>query len=83
MENKTPPQPRDSRMEQFATSARNIITIERGLTATALIKIRYLAKQQHLTNEQVENCLSQISGEDSSLGRVGRYEQLFLDQNGD
>ena len=74
------PTPRDSRLEQFATTARNIIAIERGLTATALVKIRYLAKQQHLSHEQVETCLSQISGDDSSLGRVGRYEQLFLDR---
>ena len=80
MEDKATRSPRDSRMEQFATTARNIIMIERGLTATALTKIRHLAKQQHLSNEQVESCLSQISGGGNSLGRVGRYEQLFLDR---
>ena len=80
MENQATPQPRDSRMEQFATTARHIIIAERGLTATALMKISSLAKQQHLSNEQVELCLSQISDGDSSLGRVGRYEQLFLDR---
>ena len=80
MENQSTPQPRDSRMEQFATTARNIIMTERGLTATALIKIGSLAKHQRLSNEQVETCLSQISSSDSSLGRVGRYEQLFLDR---
>ena len=80
MDNPTTPRPRDSRLEQFATTARNIIMIERGLTATAIVKIRHLAKQQHLSTEQVETCLSQISGDDFSTGRVGRYEQLFLDR---
>ena len=80
MENQATPQPRDSRLEQFVTTARNIIMIERGLTSTAMVKIRYLAKRQQLSNDQVESCLSQISGGNSSLGRVGRYEQLFLDR---
>ncbi len=73
-------QPRDSRLEKFSDAACNIISVERGLTSTALSKIRHLAMQQHLSEDQVIECLDRIGDGGSTLGRVGRYEQIFLDR---
>ncbi len=73
-------QPRDSRLERFSAAASNIISIERGLTATALNKIRHLANEQRLSEDQVSACLDRIGDGGSALGRVGRYEQVFLDR---
>ncbi len=72
--------PRDSRLEQFSIAASSILSIERGLTTAALVKLRALAAQQRLADEQVEECLNRIGAQDTVLGRVGRYEQLFLDR---
>jgi len=80
VEDQVTPQPRDSRLDQFSAAASNIISIDRGLTKTALVKIRHLAEQQHISDEQVIECLNKISAGGSALGRVGRYEQLFLDR---
>lgn len=74
------PQPRDSRLEKFSAAATNIISVERGLTSTAWKKIRSLAREQRLSEAQVIECLNRISDGGSALGRVGRYEQIFLDR---
>lgn len=71
--------PRDSRMEQFSSAAAEIIFAEKGLTASAQQKIRFLAKQKHISKKQMARCLKDLSGRDASLGRVGRYEQVFMD----
>ena len=80
MENPTNLQPRDSRLENFTTAASNIIATQRGLTPLALSKIHHLANEQHLSNDQVTQCLNKIGDGGSSLGRVGRYEQIFLER---
>ena len=80
MEPSTNPQPRDSRLEKFSATASHIISTERGLTSTALSKIRYLATEQHLSENQVIECLDRIGDGSPTLGRVGRYEQMFLDR---
>ena len=73
-------QPRDSRLEKFSATVGNIISVERGLTSTALSKIRHLASKQHLSEDQIIECLDRIGGGGSALGRIGRYEQIFLDR---
>ena len=75
--------PRDSRLENFSAAAGNIISLQRGLTPAALIKIRHLAAAQHLTEDQIIACLDRIGAGTSKLGRVGRYEQVFLDRLND
>ena len=80
MEDSTNSQPRDSRLEKFSAAASQIISIERGLTSAALDKIGYLATEQHLSEDQVIECLDRIGDGNSTLGRVGRYEQMFLDR---
>ena len=80
MDHSLEPQPRDSRLETFSAAASNMIALEKGLTWTAISKIRALAAQQHLTEDQLAECLDRIAEGGSALGRVGRYEQIFLDR---